>query len=304
MGAGRFDPDAYRTFTANTATKSTHQIYDTKGLKDSLNPRKIKVRESRDSDINPLSTPIIAAIDVTGSMHTLADVIARKGLGTLFTEIYDRKPVSDPHIMFMAVGDVRSDNAPLQVSQFEADVRIIEQLTDIYLEGGGGGNNGESYNLPWYFAAFHTSTDCHEKRGKKGYLFTIGDEPAPPDLTAEHIERVFGYKPETALSNKDLLQLVQQSYHVFHLVVEEGQHPQYHGLESVMSSWRPLLGERAVVLTDHTKLSEVIVSLIEVTEGRDADAVAASWSGDTALVVANAVRDLTTGNNGGSVVRL
>ena len=32
-----------------------------------------------------------------------------------------------------------------------------------------------------------TSIDCFEKRGKKGYLFTIGDEQLPPTLTKAQI---------------------------------------------------------------------------------------------------------------------
>ena len=46
------------------------------------------------------------------------------------------------------------------------------------------------------------------------------------------------------------------------------------------------------MLTDHTKLSEVIVSVIEVNEGANADEVIDSWSGDTAIAVRNAVTDL------------
>lgn len=59
---------------------------------------------------------------------------------------------------------------------FEADIRIARQLEKLWLEKGGGGNCCESYTLPWYFAALHTAIDWFEKRGQKGYLFTVGDE--------------------------------------------------------------------------------------------------------------------------------
>lgn len=305
MGAGRWDPSAYAAYSATTRGKTTDEVFDKREMAKALDPKGVAIRESRDSDFNPESTAVIVGIDVTGSMGMLADTIARKGLGVLFDEILKRKPVSDPHLMFMAIGDVQAgDRAPLQVSQFEADARIIEQLADIFIEHGGGGNSYESYNLPWYFAALHTSIDCIEKRGKKGYLFTIGDEEAPRDLRPEDIERVLGYRPEDSLSNADLLALVERSYHVFHIMVAEGSHYRHSGPQ-VSSSWANLLGQRAVILADHTKLSEVIVSLIEVTEGRDADSVAASWSGDTSLVVANAVRGLVPASDtADAVVRL
>lgn len=137
MGGGTFDPGAYRAFASSTVGKATEEIYSSRTMNKNLNPHGVKIRESRDSADNPNSTPLIVGLDVTGSMGIIADVIAREGLGTLFTGILERKPITDPHVMFMAIGDANCDQAPLQVSQFEADKRIIEQLTQIYLEHGG-----------------------------------------------------------------------------------------------------------------------------------------------------------------------
>lgn len=298
MGAGRWDPSAYANFSASTATRSTHEIYSKRVMDEKLDPKDVAVRESRDSIENPESTAVIVAIDVTGSMGMIADTLARQGLGTLFTEILTRKPITDPHLMFMAIGDANVDRAPLQVSQFEADDRIIEQLTSIFLEHGGGGNSFESYNLPWYFATFHTSIDCVIKRGKKGYLFTVGDENAPDELTREQIKKFIGDDIETdTFSNKDLLQAVQQMYHVFHVVVGEGSHARMYK-NHVMQSWTAVLGQNVLFLEDHTKLSEVIISAIEITEGRDKAEVAASWSGDTSLIVSRATSHLIAADTG------
>jgi hypothetical protein len=283
MGGGRFDPGAYRSFTSSSASKSRAEIYSSSSIHDSLNPKGVKIRESRDSVDNPNSTPLIVGIDVTGSMGMIAEVLARKGLGTLFTGVLDRKPISDPHVMFMAIGDANCDSAPLQVSQFEADNRIVEQLTQIYLEGGGGGNNFESYNLPWYFAAQHTAHDSMEKRGKRGYLFTVGDECAPADLTREQIKHIIGDDPETDIRTKDILNLAKRNYDVFHVVVEEGDFAS-RSMDRVMKSWTELLGQHVIRLSDHTKLAETIVSAIEVAEGVDAELSAKGWGSSAALV--------------------
>jgi len=293
MGSGRFDADEYRSFTSTTTGKTTDQIYTARAINSSLDPNGVKIRESRDSADNPNSTPVIVALDVTGSMGMIADVIAREGLGTLFTGILDRKPVSDPHIMFMGVGDANCDRAPLQVSQFEADKRIIEQLTNLFLEHGGGGNNFESYNLPWYFAAFHTVHDSMEKRGKRGYLFTVGDEEAPKALTKDQIKKFIGDDLECELSPQDTLQLAQRLYDVYHVVIEEGSHARTN-LNRVLSSWESLLGQRVIRLADHKKLAETIVTAIEVAEGRDAEESAKGW-GAGARVVLDAVRSLPRG---------
>lgn len=293
MGGGTFDPKAYRAFTSTTTGKTTDQIYSSRAMHKDLDPKGIKVRESRDSADNPNSTPLIVGIDVTGSMGMIADVIAREGLGTLFTGILERKPISDPHVMFMAIGDANCDRAPLQVSQFEADKRIIEQLTNIYLEHGGGGNDFESYNLPWYFSAFHTAHDSMEKRGKRGYLFTVGDEEAPKMLTKDQIKTFIGDDMERELSPLDTLQLVQRLYDVYHVVIEEGSHARSY-IDRVMSSWTSLLGQRVIRLADHKKLAETIVSAIEVAEGRDAIESAKGW-GSGSTVVHEAVKHLPRG---------
>jgi hypothetical protein len=240
-------------------------------------------------------------------MGSLADNLVRRGIGVAFEEILKRLPVTDPHLMVMGVGDVRFDSAPLQATQFEADIRIAAQLEEIYIEHGGGGNSWESYNLPWYFAAQKTSIDCFEKRGKKGYLFTVGDEQVPEDLTRADVKKALGLDLQMEkLANRDLLTLVGRYYEVFHLMVEEGSHYRSYG-DEVRRGWVELLGQRAIPLSDHTKLSEVIVSTIEVLEGRDKDSVAKSWDGDTSLVVARAVGNLTAGllrpNRNGGVVR-
>jgi len=276
MGSGSFDPGEYRAFVATTRGKATDDIYASRSIHKNLDPKGVKIRESRDSADNPQSTPLIVAIDVTGSMGIIADVLAREGLGTLFKEILDRKPIMYPHLMFMAVGDANCDRAPLQVSQFEADNRIVEQLTQIFIEHGGGVNCFESYNLPWYFAAHHTEHDSLIKRGKRGYLFTVGDEESPDALTVDQIKTVIGDTPQRQSSPEEMLAEAQRMYDVFHIVIEEGSHAQA-ALPKVISSWTALLGQHVIRLADHKKLSETIVGCIEVTEGRDAKEVTNGW---------------------------
>lgn len=294
MGTSRSTSADWAGYHKSTVSKSTADIFTSRGMDEDLNPMDVGMRESRDSDANPESTAIIIGCDVTGSMGMLAEKLVREGLGTLFSEIYDRKPVSDPHIMAMAIGDaVAGDSAPLQVTQFEADIVIADQMEKIYLEGRGGGNSFESYDLPLYFAARHTSIDCFEKRGKKGYIFTMGDERAPSETTVEALKKYIGKDEgvQADIPMKDVVAQAQKMYNVFHIIIKEGGHCSY-DFDGVLQSWTELLGQRAIVLEDYTKLAEVIVSLIEVNEGKAAADVAASWSGDTAMVVANSVKDL------------
>ena len=298
MGTSRWDTDMWAKYTASTSTKSASEIFSNRSMNEELDPKNITMRESRDSEENPESTAVIVASDVTGSMGMLAENLIRKGLGTLFEEILDRKPVTDPHVMAMAIGDVTCDSAPLQVTQFEADLTIAKQLEKVYVEKGGGGNSYESYDLPMYFAAYHTSIDCFEKRGKKGYLFTLGDEPAPPGSSVSEIKSVFGDDEgvQKNMSMVDVVGAAKKMYNVYHIIVKQGSYCHY-DFDGVVDSWQAVLGQNVIILDDYTKLAEVIVSIIEVNEGRNAEDVAASWSGDTSMVVANAVKDLETSDD-------
>ena len=176
MGNARWSDADWQAHARATHSKSRSQIFTQTGMSPDLDPTRIKYRESCDSEANPHSTPIILAVDETGSMGVLAEIIIKQGLGTIMKAIYDRRPVSDPHIMCMALGDAFTDVAPLQVTQFEASVEpLTNQVRKIYLEGNGGGNGGESYALAWLFTAAKTKCDAI-KQGRKGFLFTFGDE--------------------------------------------------------------------------------------------------------------------------------
>src|SRR5688572_7412422 len=132
-------------------------------------PYGIKQRESRDSAEHPTTIGIMIWLDVTGSMARIPEDFVRDSMPMMMQDIVDLEVV-DPQIFFGAIGDHECDRAPLQVGQFESSAELINKwLTSVYMEKGGGGNAGESYPLAWYFAGYHTSIDCFEKRGEKGF---------------------------------------------------------------------------------------------------------------------------------------
>lgn len=282
MGSGRFDDQQYRSFAKSATTRadgSAKLISETfvhQKLAQSLDPKGALMRESRDSETSPKSRAIIIGLDVTGSMGRIAHSMVETQLGDLMGAIFETSPVKDPHIMIMGIGDIVCDRAPFQVSQFEADIRIAKQLSEVFMEGGGGGNNTESYDIPWYFAANHTSIDCFEKRGEKGYLFTIGDEMTPNGLTSEQIKGLLGVEEASGHSAKTMYEIACNTYDVFHIIVEEGSYVQRHG-DAVLKSWDKLMGRYAIPLSNFRRLSEVITAVIRVNEGEDADDVIASY---------------------------
>lgn len=281
MGGGSWTaPDtqaSVRSYTKSVAnTTSVNQVFRKSSLSEILNPKGVIMRESCDDAEKPESTPIIVGLDVTGSMGSIAMHIAKQGLDDIMTSIFEREPVTNPQVMFMGIGDALYDDAPLQVSQFEADFRIVEQLSNLYVERGGGGNDTESYDLPWYFAAHHTKIDSFEKRGQKGYIFTMGDETAPEVLRARDLNRIMGTNLQQDVDSVDSLRLASEKYHVFHLIIEEGYCARTH-FKRVKDSWQQLMHNRAIFVDNYYNVSQIIISVIQVSEGADPEQVANSW---------------------------
>lgn len=276
MGYARWSQVDWNAHAQTTQRQTASEIFTQNNIHPELDPLKFEFRESRDSKQNPNSTPIILAIDVTAS-NRMAEQLVRTDLGTIMSALYDRKPVPDPHIMCMAIGDASCDRAPIQVSQFEASIVLADQLKNFYLEGGGGGNQGESYPLAWLYAGYKTKCDAI-KRGRKGYIFTIGDESPHPVLTREQLKRFLNMDAEADMRTEPLLHDVQRDWNIFHLIENPVRD------QDVVGRWRALLGDRAIVVEDLSKLASGIVGIIEKLEGQWASAQPGSRDNGPGLV--------------------
>lgn len=280
MGGGRWSTDDYTVARTTRAARGIDDFdYDRKvktgvvtGINPDLDPKKVAgptspvagkpIRESRDSDEHPESLPIAIIFDVTGSMGGIPKVLQSK-LAKLMDVVIAKADIKDPQILVGAVGDSTCDRYPFQVGQFESDNRFDEQLRNIILEGGGGGQVMESYGLAYRFAAYHTVTDSFVKRGKKGYFFTMGDERFWPTVTSEDVQRIFGVQAEDDETVEDLLAKVQERWEVFHLFAMDGSYPDR---TDIHDAWRKLLGERFIKVEDSSLVCEVIAGLIHMLE--------------------------------------
>jgi len=293
MGSTTFNAAVYQNYSRSVSAKPQAAIFTNRGLHAGLDPSKITMRESRDSIANPTSTPIAIFCDVTGSMGSIATQIVKTDLGKVAIELMERQKDLCAHILLGAIGDAKCDNAPLQATQFEADSEpLVPQIEQVYMEGGGGGNGGESYSLAHLFAAQKTVSDSFSKRGKKGFLFTIGDESCHEVMTKDELTKL-GFATETDITAKQAIAMARTSYEVFHIVVEtESTHHQ-----GAIDKWKELLPERVIVMKNLENLAEIIVSAIQVVLGHDKAAVISSWDGSTALTVKTALKDITSTNS-------
>ena len=272
MGSGRWTPDAYYdaaaaraavgadTFDYSRAAIASGQLRPHQ----TLDPRGMGVRESRDGADHPATTPILISLDVTGSMGSVVRGI-HANLPQLHELLLGHGSVTDPQVCFAAVGDATCDKVPFQIGQFESDNRMDQDLERIIIEGGGGGQKTESYELMLYAAARHTASDAWDKRGKKGYLFIIGDEMAYRAVNAWQVRQLFGEAMDGDVPLGQIAAEAQRRWHVYFVVpggASYGRDP------TIAAFWTELLGrDHVIALQDPDQTSECIALTIAANEG-------------------------------------
>lgn len=266
MGGGSWTINAFTSYTTTKGcsvskdgvvagmSSNVQDNFKSKMLVADLNPKNV-MRECVDSVEHPNTKPVILALDVTGSMGKAAMEVAKQ-INVVMTKLYEN--IADVEFMVMGIGDLAYDCAPIQASQFESDIRIAEQLDKIYFEGGGGGNDYESYSAAWYFGLNHTKLDCWN-RGQKGVIITMGDEPMNPYLPKKALSAVTGDNLQSDVETAQLYANASEKFDIYHLYVKHG-YGRYH--EAVHRTFGLLLDENHLKDTSIDKIADDIIDIV------------------------------------------
>lgn len=267
MGSGSWTTASYSAYNSSagksydvTTNRVINQVFTQHKMDDSLNPRLFSIRECVNSDEHPNTIPIILALDVTGSMGRSCKETA-EALGVIMESLYEKH--KDIEFCVMGIGDLAYDSAPIQMSQFESDVRIAEALDKIYMERGGGGNAYESYTAAWWMGLNRTSLDRINKQGKKGIIITMGDEPLNPYLPHVRLAGVTGDVVQADVETKDLYAEVIEKFDVYHLAVDGGTSNCYKRYEDdITKSYGEYLDENHLFVTNLNSIAGAIVNIV------------------------------------------
>ncbi len=266
------DFDSYSKSKGYTTTRSTTsgysklstdglysatQMYTATLINSMLNPKNV-MRECRDSEEHPNTVPIILALDVTGSMSDSLMKIASE-LNEIISTLYET--ITDIEICVMGIGDLAYDRGPIQIGQFESDIRIAEQLDKIWFERGGGSNPYESYTAAWYMGARHTDLDCW-KRGKKGIIITLGDEEMNPYLPHEALNTATGDDLQESVETDELYKEASQKYDLYHIFVDHNAHTRRIA-DRAIKTFKNIIGEDHVVISTVDELSSNIIDIVK-----------------------------------------
>lgn len=259
--------------------RGAQDMYRAVGIDPKLDPYKV-MRECCDNDEHPATVPVILALDVTGSMGG-ALLKTASSLGVIMQDVLNTS--KDVEFMVMGIGDLDYDRAPIQISQFESDIRIAEHLDRIWFERGGGGNSCESYTAAWYMGLHHTSLDCW-KRGKKGIIITLGDEPLNPVLPGDRLARITGDNLQGDVETRELYRRALEKFDIFHVAIDDPGDCYRHYAKAIDTSFGRLLGQRLIVST-LDQLPQTILNCL---------AKAGAGAGEAAAVPAGGVKTAGT----------
>lgn len=269
MGSGSYNVVSSRIRGMAYSACSREEVFRNRSIDPEMDILNKPLRESRDSEEHPESFPIIIGLDVTGSMGSIPEYLIKEAFPTIMEKIME-VGIPNPQVCFMAFGDQRYDDSPIQVGEFESSDELMEKwLTKIYIEQGGGGDGAETPGYVWWTALRHVVTDSWEKRGKKGVIITISDEANHLELY--NLDEYFKDGTEGRVLTSEVLEEVKEKWEVYHINYRNG----WRGNSAkTLEYWDKTLGANCVQ-TEHREahdIVEIIPQLVIKTYRGDVEA--------------------------------
>ena len=172
MGGSSYDRDVYSS--SSSASWGSSTVAASKLSSSSLDPSMDPTGRILKSGAK---TPIMIMLDVTGSNINFARLVYDK-LPMFYGQIEQKGYAEDFEIAVCAVGDAYTDKYPLQVAEFSKGIELDSWMEKLVLEGGGGGQMTESYELAAHYLAEMTEFAADAKP----IVFFIGDETPYPQV--------------------------------------------------------------------------------------------------------------------------
>jgi hypothetical protein len=203
--------------------------------------------------------PLIIRCDVTGSMGAWPATIFSK---LPYLDIEGKQYLGpDMEVSFGAIGDaVMGDKYPFQVRPFGKGTDLAEQLKGLVIEGGGGGDKCESYEL----SALYDARNVKCPNALKPIHIIIGDEGIHEYVEVEHAKNA-QVVIQARISYQAVFEELKRRFAVYVIRKDYGE-----GYESrIQKQWVDLLGEDHVVrLDDPNRVVDVIFGILAKETGR------------------------------------
>ena len=197
-------------------------------------------------------TPLVFAVDVTGSMGEWPGIIFHK-LPVLYNEAKLWLP--ELEISFAAIGDAYTDCNPVQICDFGKGRDLETAINSIHPEGGGGGQSRESYELFAYYYLKH----CEMPKAQKGLFIYCGDEGFYEKILPMHLKTHFGDDVEEPIDAYHIYKELAKKFDIYNLRVEYGDAQRE---KEIKAQWQKAIGvERVLRLTDPNRIVDCAIGL-------------------------------------------
>lgn len=196
--------------------------------------------------------PLVVLVDVTGSMGDWPAVMFSK-LPYMDNECKEYLG-EDFELSFGAVGDAYSDQYPIQIRPFAKGRDMEKQLKELVIEGGGGGQCQESYEL----TALYYAKNAEMPNAKRPIMIIIGDEGYYEEIITKQASMAH-VKTQESLSTKDVFEELQKKFSVYLI------RKPYHGSDDdrIQKKWEKLIGkEHIAVLPAADRVVDVIFGIL------------------------------------------
>jgi len=259
MGGGGSYYDRDVTDSSQRSSAGYSDLAETKMSRSGANPALLPKDRRLRTDCQG---PIVYAFDVTGSMGTLPKIIYDK-MPLIAGQVSELGYVPDPALCLAAVGDAVCDSAPAQVGDFVPLRTLDEWLERLWLEGGGGGQAVESYELMAYFFA----TRCEIPEAKTPVFLITGDEGFRERLYRNELTALFGGEHQDASADEVFARLRKRfSDNVFLIHRKYGSDREN---DEITAQWQRVLGkERVVPLGEDLAVGDVTLGLLALVGGQ------------------------------------
>jgi hypothetical protein len=263
--AGDWDPGPWQGHNF----KSAKQKYDihvgrsySDAVKKSVDPDKLVPPDLHTDS----KAPLVIACDVTGSMGESPATIFSK---CPYLDLEGKEYLGDDlAISFAAVGDAYSDNYPLQVRPFAKGLELKNRLEELIIEGGGGGQGMETYEL----AALYYATRVTMPKALNPIFIFIGDEGLYDFVDKNQAQRWTRNTLEKRMSYKDVLQALKQKFAVYCIrqpYSKTGTDTMSDADRRIHNQWASALGEdHMAFLPDAARIVDVIFGILARESGK------------------------------------
>lgn len=251
----------------NTSTPTISNTWPKRNAHEVLQkslPKQVKnFPEAKHSLKSTASNVIIVVQDVTQSMSTWPLEIWNR-LPTLFIEACQYLDSEDLEILFIVHGDARTDNFPIQVSQFAKGKELDNILLSFYMKCGGGGQGSESHEL----VAYYLTKQVDISSAQNVYTFFVTDESACDTVDPSHIKENLGLVPDQQLlQTKDIFELLKTRTKVFTILCETKN--SYYDPQQIRNNWESYVGKEGLIsLNDSRRVVDVMLGAIAKLTGQ------------------------------------